>query len=206
MSQVVLPATDKKQNDIHCFIKTSTAKLHSHVEKQLASVLFDKNMTASAYLKMLLQMRDCYNAMETSLNQFNLTQQLLKDRSKLTWLDEDILYLSQLSKKNLNYINKDIDLKAISNVSHAMGMLYVMEGATLGGGHIFKALNKHTWLNESQGIRFFYNYGDNRNEKWAYYMKQLTSFHNNNPDTAQDILLGANIAFEIISLGTGDLN
>lgn len=205
MAQVVLQATEKNKNEIHSFIKTSTAKLHSQVEKQLASVLFDKNMTANAYLKMLLQMRDCYKAMEDSLNKFSLTKQLLADRSKLNWLDDDIHYLSELSQRNFTYINKDIDLNAISNVSQAMGMLYVMEGATLGGGHIFKALNKHTWLNESQGIRFFYNYGDNRNEKWAYYMKQLTGFHNNNPDTAEDILLGANTAFEIISLGTGDL-
>lgn len=206
MSEAALHVIDKKQDDIHSFIKNNTAKLHSRVEKQLASVLFDKSLTISAYLEILLQMRSCYSAMEALLNKFNLTKQLLEERSKLHWLDEDISYLSQLSKKNLNYISKDVDLNAVSNVSQAMGMLYVMEGATLGGGYIFKALNKQTWLNESQGIRFFYNYGDNRNNKWAHYMKQLISFHNNNPDTAQDILFGANIAFETISLSTGDLD
>jgi len=85
-------------------------------------------------------------------------------------------------------------------------MMYVMEGATMGGGHIFKALKKHNWINELEGIRFFYSYGELRNQKWAQFIHALKQYHNDNPNSADDILLGANKAFSLISQALGDIN
>lgn len=197
---------DSSQSNIHTFIKKSTDPLHSRVEKQLGAVLFDKNMTQQSYLNILIAMRNSYSMMEHSVSAYGATQQLLVGRSKLEWLEQDIAYLQASQKVPSANSNKHVDLNNIHNVSQAFGMMYVMEGATMGGGHIFKALKKHSWINELEGIRFFYSYGDLRGEKWDQYIQALKQYHNHNPNSADDILLGANTAFSVISQSLGDIN
>lgn len=206
LSNATVITCNSDQNNIHTFIKNSTDFLHSRVEKQLGAVLFDKNMTQQSYLKILIAMRSSYSIMEGAISTFSATKKLLVGRSKLSWLNQDIAYLqSSQHAPSVNFYKHD-DLKNICNVSHAFGMMYVMEGATMGGGHIFKALKKHNWINELEGIRFFYSYGDLRGEKWAQYIQALKQYHNHNPNSADDILLGANTAFSVISQSLGDIN
>ncbi|TGE83032.1 hypothetical protein C7Y70_11585 [Pseudoalteromonas sp. KS88] len=197
---------DSSHSNIHTFLKNRTNSLHSQVEKQLGAILFDKDMTQQTYLNILIAMRNSYSIMEQAISSFKATQQLLVGRSKLDWLDKDIAYL-QVSRPTLPAnSNKCIDLNKICNVSQAFGMMYVMEGATMGGGHIFRALKKHNWINELEGIRFFYSYGDLRGEKWAQYIHALKQYHDHNTNSDDDILLGANAAFSIISQSLGDIN
>ena len=197
---------DSSQSNIHTFIKKSTDPLHSRVEKQLGAILFDKNMTQQSYLSILIAMRNSYSIMEHAVSAYSSTQQLLVGRSKLGWLDQDIAYLQVSQPAPPAHSNKHVGLNNIRNVSQALGMMYVMEGATMGGGHIFKALKKHNWINDLEGIRFFYSYGDLRGEKWAQYIHALKQYHDQNPHSADDILLGANTAFSIISQSLGDIN
>lgn len=199
-------ACDSDQSNIHTFIKNSTDLFHSRVEKQLGAVLFDKNMTQQSYLKILIAMHSSYSIMEGAISTFSTTKQLLVGRSKLSWLNQDIAYLqASQDAPSVNFYKHD-DLKNICNVSHAFGMMYVMEGATMGGGHIHKALKKHKWINELEGIHFFYSYGELREQKWAEYIHALKQYHNQYPNSTDDILLGANEAFSLISQALGDIN
>ncbi|MCG9734837.1 biliverdin-producing heme oxygenase [Pseudoalteromonas sp. D15MCD-2] len=206
LSNATVITCNSDQNNIHTFIKNSTDSLHSRVEKQLGAVLFDKNMTQQSYLEILIAMHSSYSIMEGAISTFSATKKLLVGRSKLSWLNQDIAYLQTSQHAPSVKLYKHDDLKNICNVSHAFGMMYVMEGATMGGGHIFKALKKHNWINELEGIRFFYSYGELRNQKWAQFIHALKQYHNDNPNSADDILLGANKAFSLISQALGDIN
>jgi len=189
-------ATDANENIKHV-IKQATAPLHQKVEEHLSKILFNKALKTDSYLSVLLAMSRSYNAMENSLNYFPLTKNLLINRSKLLWLRNDIEYLQTICNQ-IDLPENDTAVLTIKSDAHAMGMLYVMEGATLGGGFIQRKLLAHHWLSNEKGIQFFSNYGKERMLQWQGFLELLQYFYQQNPNTKAAIKDGAVIAFNYI--------
>ncbi|WP_342804711.1 biliverdin-producing heme oxygenase [Alteromonas sp. M12] len=183
--------------DIGVFVKTETAELHRSVESDLSRFLFHRNLSCNTYLQILQAFYASYVAMENVLRDYPETNELIAGRSKLQWLQNDIEYLSSQLQTIPAIVNQNIEIVASSS-AEAMGMLYVMEGATLGGAHIELRLNKHDWLSESAGLSFFKSYGDFRLAKWREFSEALKMFHQQNVLSELDIQKGAQKAFHCI--------
>jgi heme oxygenase len=59
----------------------------------------------------------------------------------------------------------------IASPEQAVGVLYVLEGATLGGQFIQRHLQTTLGLTPSQGLSFFCSYGDGVGTMWQAYMQ-----------------------------------
>lgn len=189
-------STDTSESIKH-FIKQATAPYHQQVETHLSNILFNELLPIKCYFSVILAMHHSYRAMEIALNNFSLTQGLLVSRSKLAWLESDIAYLKTCCHDIELAENKHRPL-TITSDAQAMGVLYVMEGATLGGGFIQRRLLAHPWLSKEQGIQFFSNYGKQRMAKWQEFLELLQHFYQQNPSTKVEINHGAAMAFNYI--------
>ena len=90
-------------------------------------------------------------------------------RRKLPWLRQSIAFFCDDSMPD--YVPKQpLATPAIKNLGELIGVLYVIEGSTLGGRHILKSLSKQFALSSDEGVRFFQGYGDQTSRNWQYFL------------------------------------
>jgi heme oxygenase len=68
------------------------------------------------------------------------------------------------------------DIPAIKNEADAVGVMYVLEGSTLGGKIISQMLVKSLQLESLEGVRFFYGYGEQTVAKWNAFKDYVNHF------------------------------
>ncbi len=85
-----------------------------------------------------------------------------------------------------------------NNVSDGflLGVLYVLEGSTLGGRFLFNNANKVLGLNEQTGAAYFAGYANETGTMWKSFIKNLNDYAAAHPGEQQDIIDGANFAFD----------
>ncbi|HEY7772565.1 MAG TPA: biliverdin-producing heme oxygenase [Marinagarivorans sp.] len=192
-------------------LKLATRDLHRTVERTLAKTLFSPLLTATEYLAILVAMQRSYTPLEALLRQYPATRLLIAQRHKLDWLKADIAYVSELSKGAMTPASAifrstvEPPLPARSavalnapNEAQALGVMYVMEGATLGGSPIQLALGRHPWLSGQGGLQFFNAYGAERSAMWMSFLETLQSYADQHPNSAPAIIAGAEYAFNAI--------
>ena len=110
------------------------------------------------------------------------------ERRKLPVISQDLANFETVE----NSVSKNITIK---NEAEALGILYVMEGSTLGGNIIAKNLAKNPTFNEIS-FQYFGFYGEKTGSLWKNFKevieeKALTA-------DAQDFLDGANRAYQFL--------
>ncbi len=83
------------------------------------------------------------------------------------------------------------------STAFAMGIMYVMEGSTLGGRVILKQVQPALGLDENVDARYFAGYKNETGSYWKKFVDVLTSYaveHN----AEQEVIEGANFAFNAI--------
>ena len=97
------------------------------------------------------------------------------NRSKLSWLKEDLLYFIEDPYSETNLPAKPIEFPEILNTGQLIGLLYTIEGSTLGGQMISKNLSQIHNLTATQGARYFNGYGNNTVIFWDEFCKFVES-------------------------------
>lgn len=190
-------------------LKTSTQGLHREVEGRLSKILFHRDLSAQVYLQVLMAMQAAYVSMERALLTFPESRAAYKNRSKQAFINNDIAYM----KQTLLDLEHDISTRAsktddlsqnvkpnveLHSTAQAMGLMYVLEGATLGGEHIQARLTRHDWLDTHHGVAFFNSYQEQRMVRWGEFLTVLQQYYLRNPDVCDEIMQGAELAFEYI--------
>ena len=144
-------------------LKIATKVNHSSVEKVLVQKL--KNLSSQEeYANLLFQLYGFYFELEKKVHNI-IDQTLLPDISErvhVANLHTDLVNLNHSTA--ITTTNKYPD--TIASVSEAVGVLYVIEGSTLGGQFIATMLKKQLpTLTDSQ-INYFLSYGENTMEMW----------------------------------------
>ena len=98
----------------------------------------------------------------------------LERRQKAPLLARDLLWL-KVTQPQLSQLTSCERLPEVKSVTEALGCLYVLEGATLGGQIISRHLKKNLALDEDRGCAFFYSYGDAVGLMWKSFRETLTS-------------------------------
>ncbi len=178
-------------------LKEATSIAHRDLERlALSESLLQPTLTRSGYLLYLDLMHDIISQVETSVFPLLWDEiDQLGDRKKEQLLLIDFEALGY-SKTNPKRKVPDL-LSADSSSGFAMGIMYVVEGSTLGGRVIYKSIQKSLGLDAEGGASYFAGYGEHTGRYWKEFMKVLADHEKKNKDS-EEIIAGANHAFGVI--------
>ena len=86
-------------------------------------------------------------------------------------------------------------LPDLPNFAHALGALYVMEGATLGGRLILRDLAMRLGESIADATCFFGGRGERVGPMWQSFRETLDNFGTENPQLGPDVVAGAERVF-----------
>ena len=159
-------------------LKQLTAEPHLQLEQNyLLKSLISKTITPEIYVLILKKFYGYFYPLEKSLNKIPQISYYLPDvnaRRKTSKLFDDLLFFDVLPEQ----IPFCDDLPGVATVGEAMGVLYVMEGSTLGGTLIFRNLKEVLGVSETSGASFFYGYGNETGLRWKMFQQAVIGFGN----------------------------
>jgi heme oxygenase (biliverdin-IX-beta and delta-forming) len=152
-------------------LKSGTEQQHREIEALIDPM---KNFASlEAYKAHLLKTWTFYRPLEANLAALDWGAVGIDfdSRRKVPLLEEDIRFL-RIPHSSTEDLRQPLDR---TNLEFALGCLYVLEGATLGGQVISRHLAKLDIGPESGG-RFFNGYGAKTGEMWKSFQTSATSY------------------------------
>ncbi|UOB19173.1 biliverdin-producing heme oxygenase [Abyssalbus ytuae] len=177
-------------------IKNNTRLFHENLEIKLKDVLFNENLSPLAYYNLLLNFKTAYLSLENSLKKNSFIEEMLFKRSKIHMLDDDLFCLEkEIGLKTHQISTLEYNTTSTAN---ALGAMYVMEGATLGGQIIVKFLSRHPWMQSIKCYNFFKSYGKETGNMWKEFIEFIEDYVEMNPEDSEKVVEGAIMAFKHI--------
>ena len=175
-------------------LKSKTAFQHKTLEEKMHShKIMSGNFSLADYFRMFEMNYRFISNFEKEifdLIPLDLAQKLnLNKRSKLSHIQKDAAQISLA-------ISDEIAHEQITNPAQALGVLYVMEGAILGGNVIAKKLKQQADFQEFE-LHYFGVYGDKTGEMWINFKNILNQTIQSKSDQEQ-CLLGAEMAYDYL--------
>jgi heme oxygenase len=178
-------------------LKQSTAAAHRALEGLPISVaITDPGVTMAGYTNYLLRMFPVVQDVEQNI--FPTLGEIIPDleqRRKLPFLRQDLEFL-QATIPGMQ-VEPLSDGNSPMSRPFALGILYVLEGSTLGGRFIGNNIQKNLGFNAGAGGRYFAGYRENTGLLWKDFLKYLVDFEKTE-NAADEIISGANFAFRKI--------
>ena len=156
-------------------LRAATALAHARLE---AAIDIGAHCTdRGAYRGLIARFLGIYAPLEAALGEVDWAALNIDFavRSKVGWLIEDLTLLG-LGREDIASLPRAQRLPTIKCPADALGVLYVMEGASLGGQIISRQLETQLAINRSTGGRFFSSYGSEVGDKWRAYVATLETF------------------------------
>ncbi|RED19726.1 heme oxygenase [Flavobacterium cutihirudinis] len=175
-------------------LKTQTADSHKKLEDlPVSASIMSPEMKIEDYTFYLNLMHDVHNDTEALIFPFftNLLEDL-EQRKKKHLIENDLSFLN--AKKS--DAEKVFHTEGIS-AAFALGILYVVEGSTLGGRFILKNVSKRPELSGDQGVSYFNGYGDKTGSFWKSFLSFLSEYEQEH-NCGDEIIEGAIFAFDSI--------
>lgn len=172
-------------------LKADTLTNHQQVEKLLMSKIRCVSDTRG-YVHLLAIFYGYFGAAEVLLDRFIEKNRLqdFESRRKAASIKDDIDYFNG----SLPKLAGPDDLPEITNNLQAFGMLYVLEGSTLGGPIITRVLQKQLHLSDTNGFSFFNGYGIETEMMWQSFKQALERIVTNEEE-CKVVIASANRTF-----------
>ncbi|MEL1252251.1 biliverdin-producing heme oxygenase [Flavobacterium sp. DGU38] len=175
-------------------LKTQTAHSHKKLEALPISLsIVSQDMKIEEYINYLSLMHDVHQDTENII--YPMLSEIVKDldqRKKRYLIEDDLLFLNY-KKNHLSKVFQDTDI----NIPFALGVLYVIEGSTLGGRFILKNVSKFPELSGNNGTSYFNGYGDKTGSYWKAFLNILSGYERDF-NCGDEIIKGAKYAFDSI--------
>jgi heme oxygenase len=175
-------------------LKNQTATAHKKLESlPVSASIISPQMKIADYCHYLSLMYDVhYSAQEIvfPLLKDHITD--LAEREKTQLINKDLSFLHSTKNNTVSVFSN----KAI-NVPFALGILYVIEGSSLGGRFILKNIETIPGLDQQHGVSYFTGYGNKTGSYWKTFLNQLTTYQQQN-NCQDEIINGAVYAFDTI--------
>lgn len=157
-------------------LRQETSAAHQQMEDKVR--IQDRLKNRDGYRDLLEKFLGWYEPMEDKISQVTArdaeTSGLnLDERRKTGWLVDDLKALN-LDDAAIRALPRCAALPEVTDPSQAIGCLYVMEGATLGGRHISAMMQGSAVPAEAR--HFFGSYGAETGEKWKQFIAALENF------------------------------
>jgi heme oxygenase (biliverdin-IX-beta and delta-forming) len=179
-------------------LRSATAQSHTNLEAlPLSASIMNPNVTNQDYILYLNLMHDVVKDAED--NVFPALANVVTDlseRNKSHLLEQDL--------KTLGITKNNISTKPLSgspepfSTAFALGIMYVVEGSSLGGRVILKNINTALGHDIENGAAYFGGYGGQTGSYWKNFLGMLTQYETEH-DSADEIIAGADYAFNAIS-------
>jgi heme oxygenase len=177
-------------------LRNTTASSHEALESLPASKkIIDPAVTKSEYTTYLSLMYSVihdtetliFPVLENSIPDLHLRQKSAALAADLNFLGAN-LPLNHSPLKTTNYS---------ANTAFALGVMYVIEGSTLGGRVIYKNIHSALGYTEASGAAYFAGYGGTTGSKWKSFIELLVNYAEEH-GCEDEIISGANFAFNAI--------
>lgn len=175
-------------------IKSQTINSHKKLESlPVSASILSPDMKMTDYIHYLSLMYDVHKNTEEVI--FPVLSEFINDleqRKKTHLIKEDFFFLDYDKKYAPTVFSA-----AKMTIPFALGILYVIEGSTLGGRFILKNITTIPGLDSGKGVSFFNGYGDKTGSYWKSFLNKLSEYERNY-DCGDSIIAGAVYAFESI--------
>ena len=155
--------------------------------------IMSPTVSAEAYALYLNRMHDVVKNTEETI--FPLLQDIfpdLEERRKLQLINADLSFLNTPKTE----FKSPFALSEKISVPFAIGILYVVEGSSLGGRFILKNLQTALGF-DHEGVSYFNGYGNKTGSSWKHFLNVLTAYEEQN-NVGDEIISGADFAFQAI--------
>ena len=161
-------------SDLRTLLRNATHTYHVQLNQHpLLTGLTKPDYPLANYRKLLLAYFHLYQALEDQISQFISTQSCEFDytaRYKTPWLLKDIAFFKDDPHASGNVPCLVMVLPEITDIGQLIGVLYVLEGSTLGGQLIFRSLVNYHGLNHNEGACFFNGYSEHAQLMWQNFL------------------------------------
>jgi len=182
-------------------LKQATRTAHDAIEQNTAMHQLMQADLSTAHYEYVLQKKYGY---------YKAIEQLIMPYLEAAGFPYDERKKAHLAYQDLNGLGRqgaDIDalpactaLPTCTNSAEALGILYVLEGSTLGGQMIAKHLLNVLPTHLNTHIRFFSGYDKEKiGIMWQTFQQFLINYSQENPNTQEAILKGANQTFQTLN-------
>jgi heme oxygenase len=175
-------------------LKIQTALSHKRLEElPISSYILSPDMKMDDYEHYLRLMYDVHSSVEEKI--FPLLSAIvddLKDREKKHLIVEDLLYLNYAKPVARPLFNTQN-----ITIPFALGILYVVEGSSLGGRFILKNLETIDGLTDGKGVSYFAGYENKTGSYWKTFLNLLGTYERDH-NVENEIIEGAVYAFDCI--------
>jgi heme oxygenase len=154
-------------------LRNETADRHHRVERALD--LMRPDLTRPQWTHLVARFYGFYQPWEAEVERAVNGGQLAPmtaQRRKVAWLERD-LYDLAVSPGQLAALPRCERLPSLDSASHVLGSMYVLEGATLGGQHISKHVERTLGLSNGRGYSFFRSYGPDTGRMWQAFRQTI---------------------------------
>ncbi len=158
-------------------LKQGTKTYHDALERRLAPLLIGA-VSTRVYTILLRRLVGFYEPIEERVLEAGGLRALPIDvdrRRKAPLLARDLLHLG-ITQPELARLPLCEHLPRITGTTEALGCLYVLEGATLGGQVIARNLKRTLHLDENYGCAFFHSYGKDVGRMWKSFQGTLNTY------------------------------
>lgn len=151
-------------------LRAGTHTLHVALEKRLP--FFSDRLDLERYTQLLAAYYGFYQALESNLLACELPEGFeLSTRLKTPALQQDLHALNV----RIEALPLCDNLPPLNNPASVLGVLYVLEGATLGGNVLRKHVSEQLGLDADNGCAFLYVYGEATGKQWKAFLDYLGS-------------------------------
>jgi heme oxygenase len=154
-------------------LREATREAHARIEGSLT--LLDPKLTRQSYLSIIEAFFGFYVVVEPRVLHAagaHAADIELGRRGKVSLLRIDLQTLGKTTIE-IEALRRCVELPLAVTPSQALGVLYVLEGATLGGQVIGRNLGAALGLGATNGAAFFAGYGDETRAMWKRFSEHV---------------------------------
>ncbi len=187
------PSAGSSGADLMSMLRVQTRTHHEALERSLA--LLEPPLSRDRFLHVLQRFFSFHKVWEPAIGAHESLRAFHVSRHRLPLLRRDLLALG-MQADDIDTLPPCENARALAaHEAEAIGSLYVMEGSTLGGQIISRALAQESWIPPG-GLASFNPYGDDTGRMWRYF-KVFAEQMATKRDPAR-IVTGAQATFDLL--------
>lgn len=180
-------------------LRDATAAHHARAEALVPVLAPD--LTLEGYASVLARFHDVYASLEGALADVGAWPGGFDAaaRRKLPLLERDLAWLHARGVVPAPMRRSPLHATAVApDLATAIGTLYVLEGATLGGQVILRRLAPRLGISPETGASFYAGYGADTGAMWKAFVAMANAWGDANRDAWDDVVRAAQATFERI--------
>jgi heme oxygenase len=180
-------------------LREETRGDHDELEATgMSGKIMDATLQPEEYKRLIKVHYLVHRALEERLAQADVQQHFpeveFEKRKKLPLIEQDLAELG-LDEQKTAQMQPAGQLPEMEEPYGLLGAMYVMEGATLGGMVIMKALKKNEQLSGIDHFHYFGCYGGDTGKQWKSFLEVLKE-EGNKPEAQQPLVKAASQTYQ----------